>query len=116
MGNNFVRPKNKEELEKFESAGLWKAQIEAKKIAEGKEKITLELILKIHRVFFSEVNPEIAGRFRKDGEDIKKLNNIEPPPGRVIFERMYEFWREFDARVSQIPKKPKKETKNNVKN
>ncbi len=102
MAASFQRPKNKEELEKSGFIGLWKAQIIAKKIGEGKEKITLESIREIHRVFFSEINPDIAGRFRKDGEDIKKLNNIEPIPGRIVFERMYEFWKEFDISISKI--------------
>jgi fido (protein-threonine AMPylation protein) len=105
MTANFRRPKNKKDLEKAGFVGLWKAQVVAKKIAEGKEKITLESIKRIHAVFFYEINPDIAGRFRGSGEDIKKLNNIEPlPGGRAILEEMYKFWRVFDVAISKIPR------------
>jgi fido (protein-threonine AMPylation protein) len=87
--------------------GLWQAQARAKEIGESKEKITLAAILRIHKVFFEDVNPGIAGRFRRSGEDIKKLKYIEPPQGTAVQTKMYEFWRELDTRLSQIPNDPK---------
>jgi Fic family protein len=107
MAKSFRRSKNDEELQEMEAAGLWRAQALAKEIGEGNEKITLEVILRIHRVFFEHANPDIAGRFRRSGEDIKKLKYIEPPLGTGVQMRMYEFWREFDTRISQIPAFPK---------
>lgn len=107
MAKKSRRPKNREELDNKESRGLWQAQALSKEIAESSEKITLEVILRLHRIFFEEANPGIAGRFRKDGEDIKKLNNIEPVPGRMVQEKMYEFWRNLDYRLSLLPKHPK---------
>lgn len=59
--------------------------------------------------------PEIAGRFRVNGEDVKKLKCIEPPPGRLVREHMYAFWRELDAKLSVIPRHPKKMTMTQIK-
>jgi hypothetical protein len=44
MAKSFQWPRNDEEVQKREAAGLWKAQVLAKQIGEGKEKITLEVI------------------------------------------------------------------------
>jgi Fic family protein len=107
MAKSFQWPRNDEEVQKREAAGLWKAQVLAKQIGEGKEKITLEVILRIHKVFFEHANPDIAGRFRKTGEDIKKLKYMIPPPGTAVQAKMYEFWRELDNRLSQISPLPK---------
>lgn len=107
MAKSFRRPKTDEEVKELEAAGLWKAQALTKKIGEGSEKITLQTISRIHKVFFKDVNPDMAGRFRKVGEDFKKLKCIYPPPGQVIQEKMYEFWRELDTRLSSMPPRPK---------
>lgn len=106
MGRNFRRPKTDEALREIEAAGLWKAQALAKQIGESREKITLEVIRRIHRVFFVRVNPDIAGRFRRMGEDIKKLRWVEPPPGSAVAEQMYSFWRNLDTRIAQLPSRP----------
>lgn len=115
MGKSFRRPRDKSELDDREVAGLWKAIALAKEIGESGERITLGTILRIHRTIFESVMPEIAGRFRINGEDIKKLKCIEPPPGRLVQERIYAFWRELDARLSIIPRHPKKMTTTQVK-
>lgn len=112
MASSFRYPKTQEEVEKFEVAGLWKAQSFAKGLAEDvSKKISLKAILEIHKVFFDGANPSVAGRFRANGEDIKKLNHIEPPPGRVISDRMHTFWIDFDQRLSKITKHPKANSK-----
>ncbi len=103
MVRKFKRPREKQKLEQLEAEGLWKAIALSKKIAESKEKITLEVILKIHKVIFQFAFPEVAGRFRVNGEDIKKLKYIEPPPGRLVRGRAYEFARELDLRIAKIP-------------
>ena len=107
MEKSFQRPRKEEDLREKEAAGLWQAQALSKKIGEGSQKITIDVILRIHGVFFRNVNPDIAGRFRKTGEDIKKLKCIEPPPGSVVMEKMYEFWRELDTRLAKMPSLPK---------
>ena len=103
MDRKFKRPKNKAELEQLEAEGLWKAIALTKKIGESKEKITLSTILRIHRVIFEYAVPEDAGRFRRGGEDVKKLKCTEPPPGRLVQERMYLFARELDTLLSKTP-------------
>lgn len=115
MLRGFRRPRGEDELREREAAGLWRAQALAKEIGERKEKITLTVILRIHKVFFEHANADIAGRFRRSGEDIKKLKYIEPPPGSAVQARMYEFWREFDTRLSRIPPLPKGAGKKTVK-
>jgi len=107
MAKSFRWPKDEDELKEREAAGLWQAQARAKEIGESKEKITLATILRIHKVFFEDVNLSIAGRFRRSGEDIKKLKYIEPPQGTGVQAKMYEFWRELDTRLSQISNNPK---------
>lgn len=112
----FKRPRTKLELDALEVAGLWKAISESKRVAESNQKITLDVILKIHRVIFEMADPEIAGRFRSYGEDVKKLKYIEPlPGGPKIQELMYQFGRDFDIRLSTIPIRPKLVTKTQKK-
>ena len=108
MAGRFLRPRSEEELLEREAAGLWRAQKLAKAIGEKKEKITIDAIRKIHRVFFEHVMPEMAGRFRVDGQNVKKLRCMTPPPGGVVQNRMYEFWHELDAKVAATPTKPAK--------
>lgn len=115
MAKNFRRPKSKDELDDREVAGLWKAISLVKEIGESDERITLNTVLRVHRVIFEAVMPEMAGRFRVEGQDVKKLKCIEPPPGRVVKERIYAFWRELDAKLSVIPRRPKAMTSTQVK-
>ncbi len=107
MGQLFKRPRNEEELKQLEASGLWKAQALAKDIGESKEKITLEVILRIHKIFLENAYPEIAGKFRMIGQDIEKLKCMIPPLGIAVQEEMYKFWRELDNRLSKIPPLPK---------
>lgn len=104
-------PKDETELQDREAQGLWRAIALAKKVGEGEEKISLDVILHIHKTMLVEAIPNVAGRFRMDGEDIKKLRSHEPPPGRVVIEQMHVFWREFDTRLAKISRRPKKQTK-----
>lgn len=109
MARALRRPKNKDELENLEAKGLWNAIALANKIGEGNERITQKSILDIHRTMLGSAFPEVAGRFRKSGEDIKKLKCIEPPPGRLVGELTYQFWLEFDKRLSILPRHPKRQ-------
>ena len=102
MSRTHRRPKDSEELQKREAGGLWMAQHLANKIAESTEKISIEVIWKLHKVFQETANPTIAGRFRTTGEDIKKLKCITPPFGSKVHEEMFMFWRNFDVQVSKI--------------
>ncbi|MEK7601739.1 MAG: Fic family protein [Patescibacteria group bacterium] len=103
----FKPPRNDAELKQKEAEGLWRAQIISKDIAESDERITVETIKRIHGEFFKNVRPEMAGRFRRIGEDVKKLECIEPPLGLVVEQKMHEFWRNMDTRLATIPRKPR---------
>lgn len=104
-------PKTEEEKKEREAQGLWKAQALAKEVAESEETISLDCILRIHKRFFELANPDIAGRFRHDGQDIRKLKYIEPPPGTIVRDKMYEFARNFDVQIAVIPRRPKGQTR-----
>lgn len=103
----FKRPSDEEELAQREANGLWRAQALANEIADSGERITIDTILRVHREFFKEANPDHAGRFRHRGDDVKELQCVVPPPGSAVEEKMLEFWRELDTRLAQIPKHPK---------
>lgn len=111
MAKSFRRPRTQAELDHLELRGLWQAQALAKDIAEGDDKITIEVILRVHRVFFESSQPEIAGRFRAGGENIKKLKCIEPMAGRRVAVAMQGFWRELDTRLAFVPRHPARQTK-----
>lgn len=111
MARHFKRPRHQTELEDLEAAGFWKAIALANKIGEDASKITLDTILAIHREIFQFAIPEIAGRFRKAGEDVVKLKCVDPPPGRLVQDRMYEFWRNLDTKLAVIPTRPKPRSK-----
>lgn len=104
-------PRSKGELDDREAAGLWKAIALSKDLGESDERITLESVLRVHSVLLANALPQAAGRFRADGEDVKKLKCMEPPPGRVVQERMFAFWQDLDARISSIPRHPMQNTK-----
>jgi len=105
------RPKTRTELEDLEAQGLWRAIALGKNIGEGNEKITLEVILRIHKTIFEDAIPNIAGRFRVEGEDVKKLKCHEPPPGRLVKEKMYTFWKDLDVRLATLSTHPQNQTK-----
>lgn len=106
MQRRFQRPKDRTEVEHRETAGLWKAIALAKEIGESKERITLDTILRIHKTLMFEALPEAAGRFRHVGEDVQKLKCVEPPPGRLVQDRIYAMWRELDTRLAKLGRKP----------
>ncbi len=106
----FKLPLNRTELEDMEAQGLWRGIALSRKIGESNEKISLEVILRIHKIIFENAIPTVAGRFRVEGEDIKKLKCHEPVPGRLVKQKMYPFWAELDSRLAKIPRYPKKQT------
>lgn len=115
MGKGFKRPKDKDDLDDREVAGLWKAIALTREIGESNERITLDVILRIHKIIFKATMPEMAGRFRVSGEDVKKLECVEPPPGRLVMELIYAFWRKLDGQLSTITRHPKTITVNQIK-
>jgi fido (protein-threonine AMPylation protein) len=101
--SDFQRPEGKTELEDREAAGFWKAISVANERGKDTTPIDVGVILAIHRCILEEANPEAAGRFRKAGEDIKKLRCIEPPLGAAVHEHMHVFEGDLEFKLRAIP-------------
>lgn len=104
----FHRPADKTELDDREAAGLWRAIALANDIGRTHREIDLSVILEINKCILEEANPEAAGRFRVDGEDIKKLTCIVPPPGSAVRVKMYEFEGNMMHKIKSIPSHSRK--------
>jgi len=111
MPKEFERPEDKKSLEDREAAGLWKAIALSKEIGESSRPLDLTVILELHGKMFVEALPEIAGRFRKVGEDVKKLTCIEPPLGAAVPEAIHIFEKDWIFRMSHIAPHPDKSSK-----
>lgn len=106
MHKEFERPADQISLEDREAKGLWKAIALSKEIAEGSRPLDLSVLLDIHRVILAEAQPDAAGKFRVTGQDVKKLECIEPPPGAAVNEKMYLFEKDLAHRLDLIPPVP----------
>jgi fido (protein-threonine AMPylation protein) len=115
MPKEFERPKDKSTLEDREAAGLWKAITLSKQIGESQCGIDLAVILEMHQRMFFDAVPDIAGRFRRPGEDVKKLTCIEPPLGSVVREKMHGFEKDLQFRLGRIAVRPDPKPKKRYK-
>lgn len=104
----LARPTTNRELEEREAAGLWKAIGLVNKLSRDKHSVhgVRDFVL-IHRTIFIDVVPEIAGRYREAGEDMRKLHHLTPPPGSQVVGAMVHFDRELRTRLQQIPPAPR---------
>jgi prophage maintenance system killer protein len=102
MHNDFVRPENKEELEDREAAGFWKAITLSKEIGKSGREINLAIILELNKCILQNAMPESAGVLRMEGQDIKKLKCVEPPLGSAVREKMHEFEKDMQHRISLV--------------
>jgi Fic family protein len=109
------RPRDKIELDDLEVAGLWKAIALAKDIGEDHTPIDLTAILSIHKEILHTAEPEVAGRFRIAGEDVKKLACIEPPLGVAVYGQMIEFEKDLLYKLTQISHNPERSSKRKYK-
>ena len=101
-------PFDQRELESREAAGFWKAIGLVNDLSRNKNSaINLDTLCLIHRTIFIDVAPEIAGKFRVDGQDTKKLHYITPPPGRLVYGFMVEFGKELEEKISSLSPPPK---------
>lgn len=104
----FQRPKSQRELEEREAAGFWKAIGFVNSLSRDKNSaIDVTALCQTHRTIFIDVVPEIAGRYRRKGEDHKKLHAITPPPGALVEELMMVFSKELEERLHAIPVAPR---------
>jgi cell filamentation protein len=111
MTKDFTRPEDQNMLEDREAAGLWRSITLAKEIGESTRQIDLSVILELHGRMMSDAMPEIAGRFRVAGEDVKPLVCIEPPLGLIVKERIYEFEKDLIFKIQHIEARPKQSQK-----
>jgi fido (protein-threonine AMPylation protein) len=106
MHKEFERPEDKHMLDDREAAGLWKAIALSKEMGEDTRALDLEAVLDLHKKIFIEAMPEIAGRFRKAGEDVKKLACIEPPLGVAVSEKIHGFEKDMIYKIAHIAARP----------
>lgn len=106
MPKEFDRPLDKDMLEDREAAGLWKAIALSKEIGESDRPLALEVLLELHGKIFTDALPEIAGRFRKSGEDVKKLACVEPPLGSAIQEQIHAFGKDIEYQIIHVTHRP----------
>ena len=93
-------------LDDREAAGLWKAIALSKDIGEGTRALDLGVILELHKKIFVEAVPEFAGRFRKPGEDVKKLTCIEPPLGVAVHKKIHSFEMDLLYKIAHMDERP----------
>lgn len=68
--------------EVFEAKNLARLA-EYRRDASYKKKLSLELILLLHKMLIINIDDKIAGRFRKAGEYVKVGTHIAPPPEKI---------------------------------
>lgn len=103
MGKRVRPPANEEELKQLEAEGLWRAIALSRTIAERRDPLTIDVLRRLHTVLMEKANPGIAGHFRVDGEDVRELHCMTPPPGRVVSERIHGSWMNIEERLAAIP-------------
>ncbi len=83
------------EREMFEAKNLARVVTYIENRAREQE-LTLEVILSLHKMLISNINDEIAGRFREEYEFVRVANHIAPKPQEVI-ERLEKMLLEYRA-------------------
>jgi Fic family protein len=60
------------------------------------QELSLEVILSLHKMLIANIQDDIAGRFRKDGEWVRVSNHIAPDPKEVV-ERLEKMLAGYNA-------------------
>lgn len=84
--------------EMFEAKNLAKIVSYIEKKAKEQE-LNLNVILFLHKILISNIDDEIAGRFRKDKEFVRVGSHIAPNPKEVV-ERLEEMLIEYNSTPS----------------
>ncbi|MES2436599.1 MAG: Fic family protein [Patescibacteria group bacterium] len=103
MQKEFERATGKTDLENREASGFWKAITLSNDIGQGDQEINLEVILSLNRCILEHAIPEAAGKLRVTGEDILPLECVEPPPGSMVREKMYQFEKDLKHKIYIVP-------------
>jgi len=64
------------------------------------QNISLELILSLHKMLISNINEDIAGRFRQKGEYVRVGGYIAPPPEQVVI-MLHALLAEYSSNFTQ---------------
>ncbi|MFH1838073.1 MAG: Fic family protein, partial [Candidatus Kuenenbacteria bacterium] len=83
------------EREIFEAKNLAKVVLYINKKSKEQE-LTFEIILLLHKILISNINDDIAGRFRKDNEYVRVGNHIAPNP-KEIKDRLEKMLIEYNS-------------------
>lgn len=83
------------ERELFEAKNLARVVSYIEKKAKEQE-LNLEVILFLHKMLLSNINDEVAGRFRKDNEYVRVGSHIAPKPQEVLL-RLEKMLTEYNA-------------------
>lgn len=68
------------------------------------QELNLEIILFLHKILISNINDEIAGRFRRENEWVKVGNYIAVDP-KLVIEKLKEMLAEYKGSSEHIVKK-----------
>ncbi len=85
--------------EMFEAKNLARVVIYIDKKAKEQE-LNLNVMLFLHKILLSNINDDIAGRFRKDNEFVHVGSHIAPNPKEVI-ELLEEMLVEYNSTLSE---------------
>src|SRR3989344_2712305 len=83
------------EREIFEAKNLARVVSYIDKKAKEQE-LTLEVILSLHQLLLANIRDDVAGRFRKDGEDVCGGKHIAPDP-KAVLDRLGKMLAEYNA-------------------
>ncbi len=83
------------EREIFEAKNLARVVSYIEKRAKEQE-LNLEVILSLHKMLISNIQDDIAGRFRQVGEYVREGSHIAPKPDEVL-ERLEKMLAEYNA-------------------
>jgi Fic family protein len=64
------------------------------------EELNINLLLFLHKILLSNINDDIAGRFRKDNEFVRVGSHIAPNPKEVI-KRLEDMFVEYNSTPSE---------------
>lgn len=83
------------EREFFEAKNLARVVSYIDKRAKERE-LSLDVILSLHKMLISNIRDDVAGRFRKDNEQVRVADHIAPNPKEVV-ERLTKTLSEYNA-------------------
>lgn len=83
------------ERELFEAKNLARVVSYIEKKAKEQE-LNLDMILFLHKMLLSNINDEVAGRFRKDNEYVRVGSHIAPKPQEIL-PRLDKMLTEYNA-------------------